>query len=96
MVSMLRVPRWNAGYSSVNAPWTYFFSPACPDRSVVSSNPATGAAAISVRISRTGSLTRPAALRRREWTNPADSTPPVRSAIRNCARSTGTCWKTDR
>ena len=59
MVSMLRVPSRNAGYSSVNAPWTYFFSPAGPDRSVVSSNPATGAAAISVRISRTGSLTRP-------------------------------------
>jgi hypothetical protein len=29
----------------VKAPWTYFFSPAGPDRSVVSSNPATGAAA---------------------------------------------------
>ena len=32
----------NAEYSSVNAPWTYFFSPAGPARSVVSSNPATG------------------------------------------------------
>ena len=73
MVSRLRVPRWNAEYSSVNAPWTYFLSPAGPDRSVVSSNPATGAAAISVRISRTASLTSPAAFPRQEWTNPADS-----------------------
>ena len=80
----------------MNAPWTYFFSPAGPDRSVVSSNPATGAAAISVRISRTASFTSPAALPRQEWMNPADSTPPVRSAIRNPARSTGRCWKTDR
>ena len=42
-----------AEYRSVNAPWTYFFSPAGPDRSVVSSNPATAAAVIRVRISRT-------------------------------------------
>ena len=35
----------------MNAPWTYFFSPAGPDRSVVSSNPATGAAVIRARIS---------------------------------------------
>ena len=63
---MLRVPRWNAEYSSVNAPWTYFFSPAGPERSVVSSNPATSVAAISARISRTGSAARPAALRRQE------------------------------
>ena len=73
MVSRLRVPRWNAEYSSVNAPWTYFFSPAGPDRSVVSSNPATGAAAIRVRISPTASMTSPAALPRQEWTNPADT-----------------------
>jgi hypothetical protein len=32
MVSMPRVPRWNAEYSPVNAPWTYLFSPAGPDR----------------------------------------------------------------
>jgi hypothetical protein len=96
IVSRPRVPSQNAEYSSVKAPWTYFLSPAGPDRSVVSSNPATGAAAISVRISRTASLTSPAALPRQECTNPADTTPPVRSAISACARSTGTCWKTDR
>src|SRR5487761_328677 len=90
MVSMLRVPRWNAEYSSVNAPWTYFLSPAGPDRSVVSSNPATGEAAIRVRISATLSFTSP------ECTNPAETTPPVRSLMSCRARSTGTCWKTDR
>ena len=36
-----RAPSQNAEYCSVNAPCTYFFSPAGPDRSVVSSNPAT-------------------------------------------------------
>ena len=35
----------------MNAPWTYFFSPAAPDRSVVSSNPTTFAAMSSVLIS---------------------------------------------
>jgi hypothetical protein len=63
---------------------------------VVSPNPATGEAAISVRISRTASFTSPAVFRRQERTNPAGSTPPARSSIRNCARSTGTCWKTSR
>ena len=53
-----------AEYSSVNAPCTYFFSPAGPERSVVSSNPATAAAVIRVRISRTTSAARPAACRR--------------------------------
>ena len=81
MVSRLRVPSQNAEYSSVNAPWTYFFSPAGPDRSVVSSNPATGAAAIRARISRTASAASDAAFPRQEWTNPSDTTPPVRSAI---------------
>jgi hypothetical protein len=38
-MSRLRLPSRNDEYSSVNAPWTYFFSPAGPDRSVVSSNP---------------------------------------------------------
>ena len=90
------MPSQKAEYSSVNAPWTYFLSPADSDRSVVSSNPATGAAAIRVRISRTASVTSPAAFPRQVWTNPADTTPPVRSTIRNCARSTGMCWKTDR
>ena len=42
----------------MNAPWTYFFSPAAPDRSVVSSNPTTLAAMISVLIS----FTTPAAI----------------------------------
>ena len=61
MESRLRAPSQNAEYSSVNAPWTYFFSPAGPDRSVVSSNPATAAAVIRVRISRTTSAARTAA-----------------------------------
>ena len=47
----------------MNAPWTYFFSPAGPDRSVVSSNPATGAAVIRARISATTSPASDAALR---------------------------------
>ena len=58
MVSRDRVPRWNSEYFSVNAPWTYFFSPAAPDRSVVSSNPTTLEAMISVLIS----FTTPAAI----------------------------------
>jgi hypothetical protein len=45
--SRLRAPGQNAEYSSVKAPWTYFFSPAGPDRSVVSPNPATAEAVIS-------------------------------------------------
>ena len=62
-----RSPSWSPGsghrgrtaeYRSVNAPWTYFFSPAGPDRSVVSSNPATVAAVIRALIS----LTVPAAI----------------------------------
>ena len=61
MVSRLRVPSQNAEYSSVNAPCTYFFSPA-PDRSVVSLNPATAAAVIRARISRTTSAARPRSL----------------------------------
>ena len=56
------MPSQKAEYSSVNAPWTYFFSPAGPDRSVVSSNPATGAAAIRVRISRIASVDQPRGL----------------------------------
>ena len=48
MESRLRAPSQKAEYCSVNAPWTYFFSPAGPDRSVVSSNPATAAAVIRV------------------------------------------------
>ena len=80
----------------MNAPWTYFFSPAGPDRSVVSSNPATAAAVIKVRISRTTSAARSAALRRHEWMNPAETSAPAMSAIRSRHRSTGTCWKTTR
>jgi len=80
----------------VNAPWTYFFSPAGPARSVVSSNPATGAAVIRARISATTSFTSPAAFARQEWTNPSDTTAPVTSAISCRHRSTGTCWKTTR
>jgi hypothetical protein len=42
VASLVRQPyraSQNAEYSSVKAPWTYFFSPAGPDHSVVSSNP---------------------------------------------------------
>jgi hypothetical protein len=63
---------------------------------VVSSSPATGDAAIKARISATGSFTSPAAFARQECTNPAGTTPPVRSLISRCARSAGTCWKTAR
>jgi hypothetical protein len=80
----------------VNAPWTYFFSPAGPDRSVVSSKPATGDAVIRARISATTSAARDAALARHEWMNPSDTTAPVTSAISRRHRSTGTCWKTTR
>ena len=97
MESRLRVPSQKAEYRSVNAPWTYFFSPAGPDRSVVSSNPATGAAVIRARISAhhlRGQATRPCA--RQEWMNPSDTAAPVTSAISCRHRSTGTCWKTTR
>ena len=92
----LRVPSQNAEYRSVNAPWTYFFSPAGPDRSVVSSNPATGAAVIRVRISATTSPASDAALARHEWIKPSDTAAPATSAISCRHRSTGTCWKTTR
>ena len=80
----------------MKAPWTYFFSPAGPDRSVVSSNPATGAAVIRARISATTSLSSDAAFARHEWTNPSETRAPVTSAISSRHRSTGTCWKTTR
>jgi hypothetical protein len=80
----------------VNAPCTYFFSPAGPDRSVVSSNPATGAAVIRARISAATSAARDAAFARHEWMNPSDTAAPVTSAISSRHRSTGTCWKTIR
>lgn len=51
---------------------TYFFRPAFPARSVVSSNPATCAAVISALISLTTSLRAPAAFRRQEWMNPSE------------------------
>ena len=73
MASRLRVPSQNAEYRSVNAPWTYFFSPACPERSVVSSNPATADAVIRVPISATTSPARLAAFARHEWMNPSDT-----------------------
>jgi hypothetical protein len=90
------VPSQNAEYCCVKAPWTYFFSPAGPDRSVVSSNPATGEAVIRARISATTSVARDAAFARHEWMNPSDTTAPVTSAISCRHRSTGTCWKTTR
>src|SRR6266851_5171844 len=77
MEARLRVPSQNAEYCSVNAPWTYFFSPAGPDRSVVSSNPATADAVIRARISATTSPARPAALTRHEWMNPSDTPAPL-------------------
>ena len=60
----------------MNAPWTYFFSPAAPDRSVVSSNPTTFAAMSSVLISLTVPAAIDAALARQEWMNPADTSAP--------------------
>ncbi|HEY6309505.1 MAG TPA: hypothetical protein VIY52_01670 [Streptosporangiaceae bacterium] len=96
MESRLRAPSQNAEYSSVNAPCTYFVSPAGPDRSVVSSNPATGAAAIRMRISRTTSTVRDAAFARQEWMSPSETAAPVTSAISCWHRSTGTCSKTTR
>ena len=76
----------------MNAPSTYFFVPAGQARSVVSSNPATAAAVISVLISCTTSLMISAALARQEWMNPAETRAPVTSAISCWQRSTGTCW----
>jgi hypothetical protein len=96
MESRVRAPSQKAEYSSVNAPCAYFFSPAGPDRSVVSSNPATVAAVIRVRISRTTSAASSAAFARHEWTNPAETAAPVTSVISCWHRSTGTCWKTIR
>ena len=80
----------------MKAPWTYFLSPACPDRSVVSSNPATGAAVIRAPISPTTSAARDAAFARQEWMKPSETAAPVTSAISCRHRSTGTCWKTTR
>ena len=87
MVSSDRVPRWNSEYFSVNAPWTYFFSPAAPDRSVVSSNPTTLEAMISVLISFTTPRpsTRPCG---QEWMNPADTSAPATSDSSSRHRST--------
>lgn len=94
--SRLRAPSRNAEYASVNAPRTYFFSRAGPDRSVVSSNPATAAAVIRVWISCTTSAAREAACYRHEWTNPAETAAPATSAISCRHRSTGTSWKSTR
>jgi hypothetical protein len=69
----LRAPSQNAEYSPVKAPWTYFLPPAGPDRSVVSSNPATGAAVIRARISPTTSAARDAAFARQEWMKPSET-----------------------
>ena len=80
----------------MNAPWTYFLSPAGPDRSVVSSNPATGAAVIRARISATASAASDAAFARQEWMKPSETPAPLTSAISCRHRSTGTCWKTTR
>ena len=96
MVSSDRVPRWNSEYFSVNAPWTYFFSPAAPDRSVVSSNPTTLEAMISVLISFTTPAAIDAALARQEWMNPADTSAPATSDSSSRHRSTGRCWNTRR
>src|SRR5271166_4129114 len=78
MVSRDRVPRCNREYRAVNAPWTYFCSPAAPDRSVVSSNPATFAAMSSVLISLTVPAAMDVAFARQEWMNPADTSAPAR------------------
>ena len=96
MVSRDRVPRWNREYRSVYAPWTYFFSPAAPDRRVVSSNPTTFAAMSSVLISLTVPAAMDAAFARQEWMNPADTSAPATSDSSCPHRSTGRCWKTSR
>ena len=75
---------------------TYFLVPAGPHRSVVSSNPATWAAVISVLISLTTSAITAAALARQEWTKPTETRAPVTSAISWAHRSAGTCWNTVR
>ena len=90
------LPRKNAGYRSVKAPCTYFFCPAGPARKVVSSNPATCAAVISVLISLITPAASSAAVRRQEWMNPAETTAPVTSAISCRHRPIGTCWNTTR
>ena len=80
----------------MKAPWTYFWSPADPDRSVVSSNPATTAVVIRARINRTTSAASDAAVARQEWTNPSDTRAPITPAISCRHRRTGTYWKTTR
>ena len=94
--SRVRRPRKNSECRSVTAASTYFLVPAGPHRSVVSSNPATCAAVISVLISLTTSAITSAALARQEWTNPAETRAPVTSAISWAHRPTGTCWNTTR
>ncbi len=92
----VRAPRKNSEQDSVTAASTYFLVPAGPQRSVVSSNPATYAAVISVLISFTTSATTAAAFARLEWMNPAETCAPVTSAISRAHRSIGTCWNTTR
>ena len=96
MVSSDRAPRRNRENRSVNAPCTNFFSPAAPDRSVVSSNPTTLAAMSSALISFTVPAAIDAAFSRQEWMNPADTSAPATSDSSSRHRSTGTCWKTSR
>jgi hypothetical protein len=92
----VRAPRKNSEYRSVTAASTYFLVPAAPQRSVISSKPATYAAVISVLISFTTSVSTSAALARQECTNPAGTSAPVTSAISRTHRSVGTCWNTTR
>jgi hypothetical protein len=80
----------------VKAPSTYFFCPAGPARSVVSSNPATRAAVTSAAISLITPDTRSVAVRRQEWMNPVETAAPATSPIRSRHRSMGTCWKMTR
>ena len=58
---------------------------------MVSSNPATGEAVISARVSATTPLARDAAFARHERMNPSDTAAPVTPAISRRHRSTGTC-----
>src|SRR5260370_1130372 len=96
MESRLRSPSQKAEYRSVNAPWTYFFSPAGPDRSVVSSNPATAEAVVRARVSPTPSAARDAAPARHRGMNPPDTAGPAPSGVSSPHPSPGTAVKTTR
>ena len=67
----------------MNAPCTYFFSPACLT-AASSRRTRHGSGGDQARISRTTSAVRDDAFARQEWTNPSDTAAPVTSAISCC------------